>query len=218
MEGRSKDYSARRKVRGRAGIIRTLAVLVLVIGVAGFSLTDEKARKAQKTNSEDLKTENRGCGNMELNPLRMDEYPEITSCLLYTSLFLDHVQGSIHAGEDFKVFQFGGAVLQVGREVRKPFLGRNLGDFYRKASYGILLFQQRNIASDLRRGAGGFQSGGSCAYDDYAARLFDGCLLIGFSIDEIRIDGASKGLVASDTVDVYKRQCLLSSRQKKWTR
>ena len=50
MEGRSKDYSARRKVRGRAGIIITLAVLVLVIGVAGFSLTNEKARKAQKTN------------------------------------------------------------------------------------------------------------------------------------------------------------------------
>ena len=78
MEGRSKDYSARRKVRGRAGIIITLAVLVLVIGVAGFSLTNEKARKAQKTNSEDLKTENRGCSSMELNPLRMDEYPEIT--------------------------------------------------------------------------------------------------------------------------------------------
>ena len=36
MEGRSKDYSARRKVRGRAGIIITLAVLVLVIGVAGL--------------------------------------------------------------------------------------------------------------------------------------------------------------------------------------
>ena len=120
-------------------------------------------------------------------------------------MFLDHVQGSIHAGEDFKVFQFGGAVLQVGREVRKPFLGRNLGDFYRKASYGILLFQQRNIASDLRRGAGGFQSGGSCAYDDYAARLFDGCLLIGFSIDEIRIDGASKA-VSYTHLDVYKRQ------------
>ena len=115
-------------------------------------------------------------------------------------LFLDHVQGSIHAGEDFKVFKLGGAALQVCREVRKSFLGRNLGYFYRKASYGILLFQQRNIASDLRCGAGGFQSGGSCAYYDYVAWLFDGCLFIGFSIDEIRIDGASKGLVASDTV------------------
>lgn len=53
-------------------------------------------------------------------------------------LFLDHVQGSIHAGEDFKVFKLGGAALQVCREVRKSFLGRNLGYFYRKASYGIL--------------------------------------------------------------------------------
>ena len=104
MEGRSKDYSARRKVRGRAGIIITLAVLVLVIGVAGFSLTDEKARNAQKTNSEDLKTENRGCGNMELNPLRMDEYPEITSVVDKYYQSLGDKASFVEAYDNIKVY------------------------------------------------------------------------------------------------------------------
>lgn len=48
MEGRSKDYSARRKVRGRAGIIITLAVLVLVIGVADSALPTRKPGKHKR--------------------------------------------------------------------------------------------------------------------------------------------------------------------------
>ena len=104
MDGRSKDYSARRKVRGRAGIIITLAVLVLVIGVAGFSLTNEKARKAQKTNSEDLKTENRGCSSMELNPLRMDEYPEITGVVDKYYQSLGDKASFVEAYDNIKVY------------------------------------------------------------------------------------------------------------------
>ena len=104
MEGRSKDYSARRKVRGRAGIIITLAVLVLVIGVAGFSLNRRESPESTKTNSEDLKTENRGCGNMELNPLRMDEYPEITSVVDKYYQSLGDKASFVEAYDNIKVY------------------------------------------------------------------------------------------------------------------
>lgn len=86
----------------RAGIIITLAVLVLVIGVAGFSATD--GRKAQKTNSEDLKTENRGCESMELNPLRTDEYPEITGAVDKYYQSLGDKASFVEAYDNIKVY------------------------------------------------------------------------------------------------------------------
>ncbi|MGF0031977.1 hypothetical protein ACQRBN_03275 [Bariatricus sp. SGI.154] len=81
MEGRRKDYSVSYLKHRRCGIIGILVVLVLIIGVAGSDLTEAKVQKAQKTNSDSMKVENRGCETMELNPLRLEEYPEVTSAV-----------------------------------------------------------------------------------------------------------------------------------------
>ena len=81
MEGRRKDCSVSYPKHRRYGIIGILVVLVLIIGVAGPDLTEAKVQKAQKTNSDGMKVENRGCETVELNPLRLEEYPEITNAV-----------------------------------------------------------------------------------------------------------------------------------------
>lgn len=81
MEGRRKDYSVSYRRHRRYGIIGILFMLMLIIGVAGSNLTEAKVQKAQKTNSDDVKAENRGSETMELNPLRLEEYPEITDAV-----------------------------------------------------------------------------------------------------------------------------------------
>jgi len=78
MKARWKDCSGRLKKYRRANIIIAVMLLVLALGVVGFNLTEEKVQKAQKTNSQDAKAENKGYDSMETNPLRLEEYPEVT--------------------------------------------------------------------------------------------------------------------------------------------
>lgn len=81
MEGKRKGCSVSCKKHRKYGIIGTLVILMLMIGAAGSNLTEAKVQKAQKTNSESLKAENMGCEVMELNPLRLDEHPEVTTAV-----------------------------------------------------------------------------------------------------------------------------------------
>lgn len=78
MKARWKDCSGRLKKYRRANIIIAVMLLVLALGVVGFNLTEEKVQKAQKTNSQDVKAENKGYDSMETNPLMLEEYPEVT--------------------------------------------------------------------------------------------------------------------------------------------
>lgn len=78
MKARWKDCSGRLKKYRRANIIIAVMLLVLVLGVVGFNLTEEKVQKAQKTSSQDIKAENKGYDSIETNPLRLEEYPEVT--------------------------------------------------------------------------------------------------------------------------------------------
>ena len=81
MEGKEKVCSKSRARYGRIVILMFLVTLAAAVGAAGSSLTKAKVQKAQKTVSDHLYVENRGCEAMELNPLRMEEYPEITDAV-----------------------------------------------------------------------------------------------------------------------------------------
>lgn len=81
MKGRGKDCSSGGKRYRTVNMIVVFVILILLVGVTKLSLTEAKAKKAQKTNSEEIQVENKGCESMELNPLRTEEYPEITSAV-----------------------------------------------------------------------------------------------------------------------------------------
>ncbi len=81
MEGRREDCSIRHRKHRKVWLFIFLIVLTVAVGVVGSSLTEAKVQKAQKTISDHLYVENIGCEVMELNPLRMEEYPEITSAV-----------------------------------------------------------------------------------------------------------------------------------------
>lgn len=81
MEGRDMDCSKGRRRYGRIVILTVLVISAAVVGAAGSSLTKAKVLKAQKKISEQLYTENVKSGFAELNPLKMEEYPEITKAV-----------------------------------------------------------------------------------------------------------------------------------------
>lgn len=58
-----------------------LVVFAVTLAAVGSSLTEAKVQKAQKTDPDYVNMENSGCGIMELNPLRKEEYPEITNAV-----------------------------------------------------------------------------------------------------------------------------------------
>lgn len=81
MEGTKRDCPfARRRSKGGYLLIFLVALAAALVA-AGSSLTEAKVQKAQKTISDRLYVENRGCEVMELNPLRTEEYPEITDAV-----------------------------------------------------------------------------------------------------------------------------------------
>lgn len=82
MGRKGEDCPANRK-KYRKGIVFFLlfVLIAVIVGAAGSSLTEAKVQKAQKTISDRLYVENRGCEVMELNPLRTEEYPEITDAV-----------------------------------------------------------------------------------------------------------------------------------------
>lgn len=53
-------------------------ILVVVIGVMGFGLTGEKAQKVQKISREPVAAERLGCELEACNPLREEQYPELS--------------------------------------------------------------------------------------------------------------------------------------------
>ena len=79
MEGKEKDCPVNRRKRMMFGILFVLAAVIA--GTAGSILTEAKVQKAQKTDSDYVNVENAGCETMELNPLRKEEYPEITNAV-----------------------------------------------------------------------------------------------------------------------------------------
>ncbi len=81
MEGREKDCSVIRKRHKGGFLLVILVVFAVTLAAVGSSLTKAKVQKAQKTTSNRLYAENRGCEIMELNPLRTEEYPEITDAV-----------------------------------------------------------------------------------------------------------------------------------------
>lgn len=90
MKGCRSRFQRNRRVNTAAGCI----VLVLIIAAAGFTLTKDKA---QKTVAKDVKVENKGCEEMETNPLEAGTHPEVTKAVqdYYTRLAenTDFVEG-----------------------------------------------------------------------------------------------------------------------------
>lgn len=81
MEGTKRDCpSVRRRSKG-GYLLVFLVALAAALVAAGSSLTEAKVQKAQKTDPDYVNMENSGCGIMELNPLRKEEYPEITNAV-----------------------------------------------------------------------------------------------------------------------------------------
>ena len=81
MEGRDKDCPRSRRKYKKFAILAFLVISVAAVGSVGSSLTKAKVQKAQKTDPDYVNMENSGCGIMELNPLRKEEYPEITNAV-----------------------------------------------------------------------------------------------------------------------------------------
>ncbi len=81
MEGKEKVCSKSRARYGRIVILMFLVTLAAVAGAAGSSLTKAKVQTAQKKISDQLYTRNVRSGFEELNPLKMEEYPEITGAV-----------------------------------------------------------------------------------------------------------------------------------------
>ncbi len=82
MGRKEKDCPAdRKKYRKEIVFILLFVLIAVIVGAAGSSLTEAKVQKAQKTDPDYVNMENSGCGIMELNPLRKEEYPEITNAV-----------------------------------------------------------------------------------------------------------------------------------------
>lgn len=81
MEGRKKVCSNSRRRYVRIVILIFLITLAAVVSAAGSSLTKAKVQKAQKKISDQLYTKNIRSEFEELNPLKMEEYPEITGAV-----------------------------------------------------------------------------------------------------------------------------------------
>lgn len=104
MEGREKDCLSRRRRRKAGMAFVTLIVLTVTAGAAGSDLTEAKVQKAQKTSSECLIVENRYCGIMELNPLRREEYPEITEAVRAYYRQQQEEAGFVESYDDIRVY------------------------------------------------------------------------------------------------------------------
>ncbi len=104
MEGRERDCLSRRRRLRRGMMLLLLIVLTVTVGAAGSSLTEAKVQKAQKTSSDCLIVENRGCEVMELNPLRMEEYPEITEAVRGFYRQQQEEAGFVESYDDVRVY------------------------------------------------------------------------------------------------------------------
>lgn len=102
MEGKEKDCPANRRKYMMFGILFVFAAVIA--GTAGSSLTEAKVQKAQKTDSDYVNVENAGCETMELNPLRKEEYPEITDAVREYYKRQGEETGFVDSYEDVRVY------------------------------------------------------------------------------------------------------------------
>lgn len=86
-------------------------LLVVVIGVAGFGLTGEKAQEVQKMNAKTARAGNIGYEMMELNPLREEAYPGLSEVVREHYAQLGKNKGFVEAYENIRVY------TKLGRDV-----------------------------------------------------------------------------------------------------
>lgn len=79
-------------------------LLIVVVGVAGFGLTGEKAQEVQKMSAKASRAENIGCRTMELNPLREEAYPELSEVVRAHYEELGKNKGFVEAYENVRVY------------------------------------------------------------------------------------------------------------------
>lgn len=92
--------------RRRRGVILIILFVsvVTIVGVAESDLTEAKAQKAQKRDSNYVNAENEGCETMELNPLRKEEYPEITDAVRKYYKQQEEEASFVESYEDISVY------------------------------------------------------------------------------------------------------------------
>lgn len=81
MGDRKKGFPAQRRKAVRRRLTVLGAAFVLMAGVVGFGLTDEKPRKAQMIRKESTLVKDTICKVQKLNPLKKDAYPEINKAV-----------------------------------------------------------------------------------------------------------------------------------------
>ena len=94
MNGRSNGCRGFFTKHKRTGTLIGCVVVILAIAAIGFNLTKDKA---QKTISKSVKVENKNSEDMSANPLKLDNYPEVTKVVqdYYSSITenTDFVEG-----------------------------------------------------------------------------------------------------------------------------
>lgn len=104
MEGRDKDCPRSPRKYKKIAVLAFLVISMAAVGAAGSSLTKAKVQKAQKIISSRLYTENRRSGFAELNPLKMEEYPEISGAVKDYYRQQEEEAGFIESYEDICVY------------------------------------------------------------------------------------------------------------------
>lgn len=107
MEGRQKGLLQRGRIRTTAVLI----ILVLIVGAAGWILTDDKSQKAQKRTMEEQKMtgtaaqqENEGSRDMSANPLTLQEHSGIASAVERYYRKLGDETSFVEGYENLKVY------------------------------------------------------------------------------------------------------------------
>lgn len=79
-------------------------ILVLVIGIMGFGLTEEEAQKVQKMNRKAVRTQNLGCEVSLFNPLREEAYSEVARTVKEYYRQLGNDRSFIESYNNIRVF------------------------------------------------------------------------------------------------------------------
>lgn len=105
MEERRRDDRNHGGKYRRLSVVLISLLLVLVVGVVGFGLTEAKTeKKAQKTNSKEIKAENKDGKSPEKNPLVLEKYPEVTEAVKDHFAKLSTDKGFIESYDNIQVY------------------------------------------------------------------------------------------------------------------
>ncbi len=111
MEEREKAPSRSRRKYRKMVILLILVISAAAVGAAGSGLTKAKVQKAQKTIPGNLYTENYRSRFAELNPLRMEEYPEITAAVKDYYSQQEEETGFVESYDDLCIYTKEGKYL-----------------------------------------------------------------------------------------------------------